>query len=267
VEPGQPRTVPTLRFLIKHGGSPAENQTGESLGLHRARRAKERSAMKVVLIIALAVLCLCLLPLLRGLFLMLFRRAAAKGAPEDVGKQALANLPDRITLAHQNLHSWKADPAVQRFADPLFSKGFQEGGLFAIREMTGVLVRFLVKPSECIVAAIGFHPQAGAWLDLVTYYQNGNSATFTTNPSRGLAQRPGHPTLHATGYNAVGLYTKIVAERPKGVFRPVMPEDLCGLYERAWAESASWRKNKGLSAAEVALVAATRPEQRTRAAS
>jgi hypothetical protein len=223
--------------------------------------------MKVVLTIALAVLCLSLLPLLRKLFLMLFVRAAVKGALEDVGRQALATVPDRITLVHQNLHSWKSDPAVPRFADPLFSKGFQEGGLFAIREMPGVLVRFLVKPTECIVAAIGIHPKVEVWLDLITYYQNGNSATFTTNPSRGLEPRPGHPIVHASGYNALGLYTKIVAERPKGVFRPVMPEDLSGLYERAYLESVSWRKNKGLSAAEVAKVAATRSASQTRAAS
>lgn len=212
--------------------------------------------MKVVLILAaLVALRLVVYPLVRRLITGLFVRAAVKGALEDVGKQALASVPERVSLVHQNLHSWKPDPAVARLADPLFSKGFQEGGLFAIREMPGVMVRFLVKSSECIVAAIFIHPKAGVWLDLVTYYQNGNTATFSSNQGRGLEQRPGHPIAYAYGVTASALYAKTMAERAKGVFRPVMAEDLAALFERSYAEAMAWRKNKGVSAAEVAKVA------------
>jgi hypothetical protein len=180
------------------------------------------------------------------------------GALKDVGAKALANVPDRIVLVHQNLHSWRPDPAVARLADPLFTKGFQEGGLFAIREMPGVTVRFLVKPAECVVAAIFMHPRAGVWVDLVTYYQNGNTATFSSNQSHGLDQRPGHPIVYAPGATALALFTRISAERPKGVFRPVMAEDLVTLFERGYAESMAWRKNKGVSATEVVKVAQQR---------
>ena len=212
--------------------------------------------MKYVLILAaLVALRLVVYPLLRRLFTALFMRAAVKGALENVGKQALASLPDRLILVHQNLHSWKPDPAVARLADPLFSKGFQEGGLFAIREMPGVSVRFLVKSAECVVAAIYIHPKAGVWLDLVTYYQNGNTSTFSSNQGQGLDPRPGHPVVYAYGVSATALYAKTVAERPKGVFRPVMAEDISGLFERSYADTMAWRKNKGLSAAEVAKAA------------
>ena len=194
----------------------------------------------------------------KRLIAMLFVRTAVTGALRDVGAKALANTPDRITLVHQNLHSWRPDPAVARLADPLFSKGFQEGGLFAIREMPGVTVRFLVKPAECIVATIFMHPKAGVWLDLVTYYQSGNTATFSTNQNHGLAQRPGHSIVYAYDAPALTLFTRMSAERPKGVFRPIMAEDLVALFERSYAESVEWRKNKGVSAGEVVKVAQRR---------
>jgi hypothetical protein len=212
--------------------------------------------MKVVLIfVALVAARVLLYPFLRQLIAMVFVRIGVKGALEDVGSKALVSVPDRISLVHQNLHSWNPDPAVARLADSLFSKGYQESGLYAIREMPGVIVRFLVKPAECIVAAIFMHPKAGTWLDLITYYQNGNSATFSTNAPKGLDPRPGHPIVYAPGATPATLHAKLTAERPKGVFRPVMTEDVGPLFERAYAESVAWRKHKGLSAAEVVKVA------------
>jgi hypothetical protein len=99
------------------------------------------------------------------------------------------------------------------------------------------------------------HPRAATWLDLVSYYQNGNTATFSTISPRGLDQRPGHPVVYVPGATPLALYTKMMAERPKGVFRPVMTEDIAPLFERGYAEGMTWRKNKGISAAEVSRVA------------
>jgi len=208
----------------------------------------------VLIVVALVAARVLVFPFVRRLVATMFLRTAVKGALEDVGSQALASVPDRIILVHQNLHSWNPGPDVARLADPLFSKGFQEGGLYSIREMPGVTVRFLVKPAECIVAAIFMHPKAAAWLDLITYYQNGNTATFSTNATRGLDPRPGHPTVHAPGATALALFARMTAERPKGVFRPVMTEDIGPLFERGYAESVAWRKPKGISAAEVVKV-------------
>jgi hypothetical protein len=209
----------------------------------------------VIIFFSLIAARVLVYPFLRRLIAMVLMRTAVKGALEDVGARALANVPERILLVHQNLHSWKPDPAVPRLADPLFSKGYQEGGLYAIREMPGVTVRFLVKPAECIVAAIFMHPKAATWLDLITYYPNGNTATFSTNAPKGLDQRPGHPIVYAPGVTPLVLHEKLIAERPKGVFRPIMAEDIGPLFERGYAESMAWRKNKGISAAEVVKVA------------
>src|SRR5712692_8918606 len=169
----------------------------------------------LIILAALVVVRLFLYGALKRLFALLFTRAGVNASFNDVGQQALAQQPDRIVLVHRDLHSLKADPAVPRFADALFSKGFQEAGLFAIRELPGVMVRFLVKPAESVMAAIFMHPRAGVWLDLVTYYQDGRSATFSTNRNSGLDQRPEHTIVYAPGSDAPALHARFMAQRPK----------------------------------------------------
>ncbi len=200
--------------------------------------ARERVAMKYVLIVAALIAArVFLYPWLRRLMAKKFLRDDARSALKSAGMRAVGGLPERIVLVHQNLHSWRPDAVVAKLADPLFSKGFQEAGLYSIREMPGVQVRFMVKTAECLVAAICMHPRA-IWLDLVTYYQNGNTSTFSTNAPHGLKPRPDHPTVHVPGATPVQLYTKTIAERPKGVFRPVGAARGAGSGERGrWARA------------------------------
>ena len=215
--------------------------------------------MKYVVILAVVVaLRLLLYPLLKRLFALLFAGTAVQVALRDAGKSALAKQPDRIVLVHRDLRSTRVDPAMTQYADPLFTRGFQEAGLFEVRELPGVLVRFLVKPSEGVIAAICTHPRGGVWLDCITYYADGRSATFSTHPPHGLDPRPGHVVTHLPGTHALGLYERFIRERPKGVFRPAMPDDAAPQFERAWAEGIAWRKQKGISPGEVVEVAQRR---------
>ncbi len=214
--------------------------------------------MKYILIVAVLIaLRLFVYPLVRRLVATMMLRAGTRGALEDVGAKALANVPDRILLVHQKLNTWNPGPEVVRLCDPLFSNGFQEGGLYSIREMPGMMVRFMIKPAECVVAAV-YLSARGTWLELFTHYQNGDSATFSNRAAPGLDPRPSHPVVHAPGASSADLYHKLVNERPKGVFRPLMTEDIGPAFERAYAEAATWRKNKGVTAAEVVQVAQRR---------
>jgi hypothetical protein len=212
----------------------------------------------VVILAAIVALRLLLYPVLKRLFAVIFAGSAVKSTLRDVGRTALAKQPDRIVLVPRNLRATKVDPAVTKLADPLFTRGFQEAGLFEIRELPGVYVRFLVKPSEGVIAAICTHARGGVWLDCITYYADGKSATFSSNPPHGLDPRPGHVVTHLPGAPALDLYERFVRERPKGVFRTAMPDDVPAQFERAWAEGIAWRKQKGISAGEVAQVAQRR---------
>ena len=61
--------------------------------------------------------------------------------------------------------------------------------------------------------------------------------------------------MHLPGATPLALLAKMSAERPRGVFKPVMAEDIGPLFERNYAEAMAWRKTKGISATEVARVA------------
>ncbi len=173
----------------------------------------------LIILAAILVLRFVLYRWLKRVFMALLVRFGARVALEEVGQ------PDRVTLIHRDLSSWRPAPAVAAFADPLFAKGFQEAGLFAIQQMPGVLVRFLAKVAEGLVATIYTHPAVGVWLDLATFYQDGRSTTFSSNPAPGLSQHPHHRAVYSPGSGALGLLTECLADRPKAPFKQILRGD------------------------------------------
>ena len=190
----------------------------------------------------------------RGYIQGLLTRDASEELTPETARRIMEQQPDRVRLVHQDLHSWRGNAAISRNADALFSKGFSEAGLYTVREIPGVMVRFLVKQMESMYAAIYMHPGMGVWVSLVTIYGDGRSATYTNAPETGLDQRPGHPIVHLGPLGGQELYARALAERPKGVFKPIMAEDVVAAYERAHADHMTWRKSRGggSSAGEVA---------------
>ncbi len=203
----------------------------------------------LIILAAILVLRFVLYRWLKRVFMALLVRFGARVALEEVGQ------PDRVTLIHRDLSSWRPAPAVAAFADPLFAKGFQEAGLFAIQQMPGVLVRFLAKVAEGLVATIYTHPAVGVWLDLATFYQDGRSTTFSSNPAPGLSQHPHHRAVYSPGSGALDLLAECLADRPKAPFKQILPDDVASVFENSYAEAIAWRKTKGVGAAEVARVA------------
>ena len=203
----------------------------------------------IVLAGAVAAGLTLILVLLRTVVPMIVQ-ARIRSALREVEHQGLGQQPDRINLVHHDLRTWRPDPAVASFADRLFSKGFQEAGLFAIKEMPGVLVRFMAKPAEGLIAAIYIHPVAGVWLDLATFYQDGRSSTFSCNPAPGLSQHPNHRTVYSPGKGAFDLLAECLAQRPRAPFKPILPEDVAPMFENSYAEAIAWRKGKGTAATE-----------------
>jgi len=185
----------------------------------------------------------------RGFLQGMLTRDAAEELTPETARRIMEQQPDRVRLVHQDLHSWRGNAAISRNADALFSKGFSEAGLYTVREMPGVMVRFLVKQMESMYAAIYMHPGMGVWVSLVTIYGDGRSATYTNAPETGLDQRPGHPIVHLGSLGGQELYARALAERPKGVFKPIMAEDVVAAYERAHADHMAWRKSRGGSSA------------------
>jgi hypothetical protein len=181
----------------------------------------------------------------------IFRYLLKKGLVA-VGAKALAQQPDQIHLASIESGSWRKVPAASALAEPLLSNGFVEAGSFVIREMPGLKVHFLLNPAELIYAAVYEHPQVPCWIDYVCRYQDGNGITFTTNQrGAGFEQRPGNPIIHAPEMDGVSLLQRCRAERPKENLVAFNAEQIGPFFEKAYAETIAWRKNKGLSAKEV----------------
>jgi hypothetical protein len=204
--------------------------------------------MKTILIV---VAIMVALPILKQLLVYGFARLIGRA----VGQVALNKQPDEIHLTPAGSGAWKNAKAAAILADPLLSRGFQDAGVHRVDEMAGVLVQLLTKPDERFIAAIYEHPQAGHWIDLVTLYQDGTSANFTTSRPTGLSPRPGHPSIHAPGTGPLALYSRARAERPKGLTKSIAASDAARQFEQSYAEDIAWRKHRGISACEVAEVA------------
>jgi hypothetical protein len=173
-----------------------------------------------------------------------------KAGLEAIGKKALSAQPDHLTLDTRPAGS--ARPEAANAIESLTKRGFATAGTYAVREMAGVVVHFLVKPADSAVAVVYEHPKAGVWCDLQSAYQDGSSFTLTNaKMGGGLEERPGHTSVRAPGLPPVILHLRLVRERPAGELRQISAGEIAKHFTDAYAESMAWRKHRGLSAREV----------------
>lgn len=207
-----------------------------------------------ILVTVLAVLLGIVL--LQRVVAFLGRRLLAGGLGRAIGQAALARQPDLIHLAAGDPDGWRDRDGARVLAEGFRHHGFADAGTYEVVEMAGVRVRLLVHEPGGLVAAVYEHPQAGQWFDVVARYGDGTSITFTTSPPTGLTPRPGHPVVHAPRETSPrALVERAGWERPPGFLEPASVKGVVRLFEDAYAETMAWRKERGISAAEVAAVA------------
>jgi len=175
-----------------------------------------------------------------------------------IGKHALAQQPDRIRLHRRDARVWHNPQTVETLARALAWKGFQDAGIYTVDEMPAVRLQLFADIDRSILGIVYEHSQAGQWVELVTRYEDGTSASFSTLRPTGLNLRPGHMTVNAPGLDPAALLARLVAERPRQPMKPVSAADAQGTFEEGYADQMAWRKQQGVSASEVAKVAAER---------
>jgi len=212
----------------------------------------------VVPIVVLLVLLL-IVGSLRWLLKLGFVQVVFRGFLKDVGQKALANQPDQIKLSQQPGHHWKDAAAVNRLAEPLLKRGFTDLGPYSVDVMPYVMLRFLANPAVSIYACVYEHAKAGIWLDLVSRYDDGSGATFTTVRPTGLDPNPRELVVHAPGSSSDMLYGRMLVERPQRPLIRLDAAEVIRLFEAVYAEQILWRKTRGVSAREVGNVAAAPP--------
>src|SRR5688500_3137166 len=116
----------------------------------------------VVVLVALALIK----PVLK-ILLFIAVKTVFRGWLRKVGEQAMAEQPDEIHLEPMSHDAWEDSSAVEALAAPLTRLGFEEAGVFSIREIDGLYVRLMAQPAQSMAACLYEHPQVGHWMDLV----------------------------------------------------------------------------------------------------
>jgi len=171
-----------------------------------------------------------------------------------IGRRALARQPDQIRLVPAGPEDWRDGARVRALSDPLVAAGFASAGAFRIAEMPGVMVQLLAQPAEQLLAAVYEHPVGGHWIEITARFTDGGSQSATGLPSSGLADRPGHVTLRAPGDTPLGLLARLRAALPAGSRCGVSVSNAVHTFEQRFAEGMAWRKEHGVSRAEIARV-------------
>jgi hypothetical protein len=204
----------------------------------------------LILLLAVAVLGLILLrPALRLVIALV--------AGGDIGRRSLAKQPDEIHLVDGGPQSWRDPGAAEALGRPLLELGYEPAGTFTITEMPEVALRLLVHLREGVTAVIYEHPKAGMWAEMVCIHQDGSAFSVSSGLDRGLAQRPERPVVHLPGTAPAVLHLRLLALRPPKERVPLDAAEAPARFERAFADGMAWRKQQGISRAEVARIALT----------
>jgi hypothetical protein len=186
------------------------------------------------------------------LLVFLVKRGLCRAGLKWVGDQAMAKQPDEIHLVPRPGHAWTNEAAMKTLATPLPALGFEEAGIYSIPEMAGCYVRLFAQPEQRVAACLYEHPKAGNWIDFYSHAPDGASFTYTTARPTGLDQRPGCTTVNAPDSTAEALYQRLLVERPAGEWIEMPTANVVERFQDAYARSTAWRRNRGISAEEVA---------------
>jgi hypothetical protein len=131
---------------------------------------------------------------------------------------------------------------------PLLARSFSEVADFSIAEIPELKVRLLMKPAKSIYACICEHPKRGTWLDLVSHYQDGSIATFSTARDPGMEHRPGDLTVYAPELSTDMLYTRMLKERPERTLVGVDAASVTKRFQETCGRQLEWRTRERDSA-------------------
>lgn len=202
---------------------------------------------QILVLVGLLVLLTLLRPVLRLAVAAVFGRS--------IGARALAQTPDAIHLSPAGASPWRDAAEAGALCRALTDRGFEAGGTFVVDEMPGVVIALFADPVRSFWAAVYDHPRAGRWIELVTRYVDGTTATYTTLSPTGLAPLPGHIHVHVPRTSAAGLLVKAESERPRGAMKPSAAADAARAFVEGYAEGMARRKRIGVSKREVVAVA------------
>jgi hypothetical protein len=183
-------------------------------------------------------------------------RHIARQALSEVGKRALARVPEQINLSRDDDAPIKNLPEVEGQARPLLAAGFKDLGTYSVDKMPGVYIRMLHHPETHVAAHIYDHPRVGSWIEFASRYTDGTSHTLTTLPPTGLEHPSWVRTIRADKSMVTDqLYQQFLKQRERHNIKAVSAEEVVHEFEEGYLRIMIWRQNSGITPEEVAKVA------------
>ncbi len=193
---------------------------------------------------------------LKSMLPRLLARKAAREALSEVGRRALARVPEQITLSRVDPPQGRNQAAVEQQAAPLLRAGFTDLGIYGVDKMPGVFIRMLFHSQTYVAAHIYDHPRVGSWIEFASRYTDGSSHTLTTLPPTGLDNPAWVRTIRADkGTPTDQLYQQFLTQREWHNIKPVAAGEAVHEFEDGYLRLMIWRQNSGITPEEVAKVA------------
>ncbi|MDD5657063.1 MAG: hypothetical protein PHF00_07400 [Elusimicrobia bacterium] len=162
-------------------------------------------------------------------------------------KQAILGQPDTIILRRVDDPRWKRPELVAGLTQELLAEGFSDSGVFAVDKMPGVLVRLMTGPGRDATAAVCDHPGIGAWVDIMSIYEDGRTVTATALPESGMPRPDWAKMMRFPQAPAAKLYQELLSGRPKGRIRPISADDAPREFELDYFKQTAWLRRRDVS--------------------
>lgn len=180
-------------------------------------------------------------------------RQAGRSGPQQVGDQAMGNVPEQIQFTRAASPQWKDESAMQRQAAPLVRAGFNDLGTFGVDTMPGVLIRILFQPQTYVSTQICEHPRTEGWVEFATRYTDGSSDSLTTLANQGIVAPPFVRTRQADKDTPTDrLYQQHLEQRQSSGIKPLSPNEVVRETEDAYTRYRVWMNSKGRTPEEIA---------------
>lgn len=190
------------------------------------------------------------------LIVFLVRRRRGGDAEETPESPASASsetaVYDGMKLHTQRRRNTRHQVKTGKLAKQLAAWGFVNAGFFRAKKQ-GLYVEGMANPGMNAYAVIYDSEQTGAWVEILTPYQDGGSYCVTAAPAQAVAapRDPKMRVLSMTGQSVRRMIDRMLDERPAGEFDIVEPEDFKEYFEEYQRRGNEWVAERGLELQEL----------------
>lgn len=177
----------------------------------------------------------------------------------------LSMFPEHIRLSRCSFGTLARPHDVRRAQEALRVEGFDDAGHYAIDELPGVCVAFMVNRRDHMFAVLYDHARAGVWAEIDSRYHDGSRWIHSTLASPNCPARPGTTLIAVPGVTVAELLARARGDRPQDGLRPIHRLDVAPVFEQGYADWIAWRRSR-VARPELRLVQGGREDEDVRKA-